>query len=297
MTLAVLASGRGSNLAALLDAFPGDVRLVISDKPDAAALDRAREAGITAAHVPFPKGGRATFEAQVQALLDTHGVTLVLLAGFMRLLSADFTGRWRGRILNIHPSLLPAFPGLHAQQQALDAGAAWSGCTVHFVDAGMDTGDIILQKRVPVLRSDTADTLAARILTAEHEAYPQAVRLVRAGLAFPRPTPDDLRAEFGDQAPPHASVRQVRAARLLQQWGRPEAVPAVLAGAPHPVAALALATDDLRLAWTTDAPLNERHATWADRAPLRARAQALHLAEEFDAAVHVTAHEWERTTL
>ncbi len=185
--MAVMASGRGSNLEALLKAFPhdnplGHIVLVISDRREALALQKAVEAQIEAEYVPWPKErGREQFERVASQLLRDHRIDLVLLAGFMRLLSPGFVQAWEGRILNIHPSLLPQFPGLHAQRQALEAGVSETGCTVHFVDAGMDTGPIVLQRRVPVLPGDTAETLAARILEQEHLAYPEAVRRVLKG--------------------------------------------------------------------------------------------------------------------
>lgn len=184
--LAVFASGRGSNLAALLAAFPagdpvGSVALVLSDKPGAEALERAARAGVEAACVPWTS--RSAFERRARALLQARAIDLVCLAGFMRILSPGFTARYRGRILNVHPSLLPSFPGLHAQRQALAAGARESGCSVHFVDAGVDTGPVIAQRRVPVLPGDTEASLSARILAEEHLAYPEAVRQVLAGAA------------------------------------------------------------------------------------------------------------------
>ncbi|RIH85935.1 Phosphoribosylglycinamide formyltransferase [Meiothermus luteus] len=190
--LAVLASGRGSNLEALLRAFPpedalGQVVLVISDRRGAPALQKAARAGVEAEYLPWPKGegGRACFEEAAGQLLRERRIDLVLLAGFMRILSPQFVDQWAGRILNIHPSLLPAFPGLHAQRQALQAGVRETGCTVHFVDAGVDTGPIILQRRVPVLPGDTEETLSARILEQEHLAYPEAVRRVLRGEVQP----------------------------------------------------------------------------------------------------------------
>lgn len=193
--IAVMASGRGSNLEALLKAFPhdnplGHIVLVISDRREALALQKAVEAQVEAEYVPWPKSrdqgvayttGREQFERVAGQLLHEHRIDLILLAGFMRLLSPAFVRAWQGRILNIHPSLLPQFPGLHAQRQALEAGVSESGCTVHFVDEGMDTGPIILQRRVPVLPGDTEETLAARILKQEHLAYPEAVRKVLQG--------------------------------------------------------------------------------------------------------------------
>ncbi len=197
--LAVLASGRGSNLASLLDAFPaweapaegddaagqplGRVVLMVGNVPGAPALARARAAGVQARTIPWTReeGDRVTFERELQASLNDHGVDLICLAGFMRILSPAFTRRWAGRIVNVHPSLLPAFRGLHAQRQALQAGAATSGCTIHLVDAGVDTGRIVLQRRVPVLPGDDEATLAARILEQEHLAYPEAVRRLLRG--------------------------------------------------------------------------------------------------------------------
>lgn len=182
--LAVLASGRGSNLQALLTAFPpghelASVVLVVSNKAGAQALERARAAGVAAHHVAWPD--RTTFEAALGELLREAEVDLVCLAGFMRLLSPAFTAAWTGRLLNVHPSLLPAFPGLDAHGQALRAGVAETGCTVHMVDEGVDTGPVVLQRRVKVVEGDDAASLAARVLAAEHVAYPEAVRLVLRG--------------------------------------------------------------------------------------------------------------------
>lgn len=182
----VLASGRGSNFAAILErsregSIDVDVVVVISDVEDAAALDRARQAGVEALHIPPGEfRTRLTPEAESEycRALDERDVDVVVLAGFMRILHDSFLRRYRGRIINIHPSLLPSFPGLHAQRQAYEYGVKWSGCTVHFVDAGVDTGPIILQKAVPVLPDDTADSLASRILEQEHQAYPEALQLI-----------------------------------------------------------------------------------------------------------------------
>lgn len=184
--IAVMASGRGSNLEALLKAFPADnplgrIVLVISDKRQAPALQKALEAQVEAEYVPWPKSGREQFEQVAGQLLHDRQIDLILLAGFMHLLSPRFVQAWEGRILNIHPSLLPEFPGLKAQRRALEAGVSETGCTVHFVDAGMDTGPIVLQRRVPVLPGDTEETLSARILEQEHLAYPEAVRRVLKG--------------------------------------------------------------------------------------------------------------------
>lgn len=186
--IAVVASGRGSNLSSLMAAFPPDaadgrVVLVVSDKETAPALAKAREAGVEAAHVAWES--RERFEAELHALLEEREIDLVCLAGFMRLLSAGFVTRWEGRLLNVHPSLLPKHRGLHAHRQALAEGAKETGCSVHFVDAGMDTGEVVVQRRVPVLPDDDEETLAARVLREEHVAYPEAVRLVLSGEVAP----------------------------------------------------------------------------------------------------------------
>ena len=187
LVLGVLASGRGSNLQAILDAIaagrcPARVGVVVSDRASARALDRAHEAGIEAVHVdPQAYPDRAAFDAAVAAALVKHGVELVCLAGYMRLLSPPFVAAYAGRILNVHPSLLPAFPGLHAQRQALAHGAKVSGATIHLVDDGLDTGPIVLQAAVPVREGDTEARLSARILKAEHRLYPEAIRLYAEG--------------------------------------------------------------------------------------------------------------------
>ncbi len=176
-TIAVLASGRGSNLAALVAGFPGAVRLVIANNPGAAALDRARAAGIEAVaidHRPF-RGDRAAHEREIHAALEARGIGLVCLAGYMRRLTPLLVGAWAGRMLNIHPSLLPAFPGLDTHRRALAAGVAIHGCSVHLVTEGVDEGPILGQAAVPVLDSDTEETLAARVLAAEHVLYPAVV--------------------------------------------------------------------------------------------------------------------------
>jgi phosphoribosylglycinamide formyltransferase-1 len=193
--IGVLASGSGSNLQALLDGcaagrVDGTVALVLSNVPGARALDRARAAGAPAEVLPS-KGvtDRAAYDAAVAARLREHGVDLVCLAGYMRLVTPGFlrafgpTAASRGcpRVVNIHPALLPAFPGLHGARQALDAGVKLAGCTVHFVDEGTDTGPIIAQAAVPVLDGDTEATLAARILEQEHRLYPQAIQWIAQG--------------------------------------------------------------------------------------------------------------------
>lgn len=179
--LGVLASGRGSNLAAILDNInkgflPATVGVVISDQPGAYALERAREAGITACVIERKSFScKEDFEEAISAKLQEHGVELVVLAGFMRLLGERFVRCWPMKILNIHPALLPSFPGLDAQGQAWRYGAKVSGCTVHFVDEGMDTGPIVLQRAVEVADGDTEETLAAKILKEEHIAYSEAI--------------------------------------------------------------------------------------------------------------------------
>jgi phosphoribosylglycinamide formyltransferase 1 len=185
--LGVLISGRGSNMLALADAVrdgrvPGaEIAVVVSDRAEAAGLARARERGLDALAVPRRGRTRGEHEAEITAALRERAVSLVCLAGFMRLLSPAFIESFRGRILNVHPSLLPAFPGLDAQRQAVEHGVKVSGCTVHFVDETLDGGPVVTQRAVPLLDSDTPDTLAARILVEEHRAYAEAVALVVSG--------------------------------------------------------------------------------------------------------------------
>jgi len=188
LRVGALVSGRGSNLQALLDAsarpdYPAEVVVVISDRERAAALDRARGAGIEALYVnPKDFADREAFDLALVRELSARRVGLVCCAGFMRILSPAFTRAFAGRAMNIHPSLLPSFPGLHAQRQALDQGVKVAGATVHFLDDGVvDTGPIILQSTVPVQADDTEDTLAAQILAEEHRLYPEAVRLFAEG--------------------------------------------------------------------------------------------------------------------
>lgn len=183
---AILISGRGSNMAALIDAarnpdFPAEIALVLSNRATAGGLEHARSAGIATATVSYKAAGAAAAEAEMTALLEAHGIELVCLAGYMRLLSAEFVARWRDRLINIHPSLLPLFPGLDTHARALAAGVRLHGCTVHFVRHEMDTGPIIGQAAVPVIAGDTPDTLAARVLGAEHVLYPKALALVATG--------------------------------------------------------------------------------------------------------------------
>lgn len=187
LAVGVLASGRGSNLKALLDAcatpgYPARVAVVVSDREQAEALERAAVAGVPGIFMnPKDFGDRTAYDAAVVDRLREHGVGLVCLAGFMRLLSPGFVRAFHGRILNIHPSLLPAFPGLHAQRHALDHGVKVAGATVHFVDEGLDSGPIVLQAVVQVQPGDTEATLSSRILAVEHRLYPAAVRLFAEG--------------------------------------------------------------------------------------------------------------------
>ena len=186
--VAVLISGRGSNMAALIEAakdvsYPAEIALVVSNRPEAAGLARAEAMGVATAVVDHRPHGvdRAAFEWRLQAILDEHRVQLVCLGGFMRLFTAEFALHWQGRMLNIHPSLLPSFPGLDPHGQALRAGVKISGATVHFVVPETDAGPIVAQAAVPVLGDDDAETLAARVLVAEHRLYPMALALVAAG--------------------------------------------------------------------------------------------------------------------
>lgn len=186
--VAILISGRGSNMAALIQAamasnFPAEISVVISNRADAGGLERARASGIQTVTIESKPFGndRAGFEAALQAALDEHRVELICLGGFMRLLTAEFVQRWYGRMLNIHPSLLPAFPGLDPHGKALGAGVKISGATVHFVIPETDAGPILMQGAVAVRDGDTPDTLARRILSIEHRIYPDALRLLASG--------------------------------------------------------------------------------------------------------------------
>jgi phosphoribosylglycinamide formyltransferase-1 len=185
--IGVLLSGRGSNFLALADSIEAgripdaEIAIVISNREDAAGLVRAAERGIPARVIPSKGVEREAYDRLVVAALREARVDLVCLAGFMRLLSPHFIAAFRGRILNIHPSLLPAFPGLEAQRQPLDYVVKFSGCTVHFVDENLDAGPIVIQAVVPVEPGDTEEILAARILKAEHRIYTEAVRLVLSG--------------------------------------------------------------------------------------------------------------------
>lgn len=185
---AILISGRGSNMAALLDAaadpaYPAEIALVLSNRADAAGLARAARAGIPTAVVESRRFGkdRTGFEAAMEAELAAHDIALIALAGFMRVLTEGFTQRWEGRMLNIHPSLLPAFPGLDTHARALAAGVRLHGCTVHLVTPGVDEGPIVAQAAVPVLAGDTEEALARRVLAEEHRLYPTALGWLASG--------------------------------------------------------------------------------------------------------------------
>jgi phosphoribosylglycinamide formyltransferase-1 len=186
--VAVLISGRGSNMAALIEAakdpaYPAEVSLVLSNVPDAGGLEVAKASRVPTQvvdHKPFGKD-RAAFERALQAVLEKHEIEIVCLAGFMRILTGDFVGKWQGRMLNIHPALLPHFKGLDTHRRALEAKAKQHGATVHFVMPEMDSGPIILQEAVEVRPDDTEATLAARVLAVEHRIYPQALKMLAEG--------------------------------------------------------------------------------------------------------------------
>jgi len=186
---AILISGRGSNMGSLIEAarapdYPAEIVLVISNRPAAPGLERAQTQGVETLVIDHTEyASREAFDAAIEQALVADGIELVCQAGFMRIQSAGFAQRWLGRQLNIHPSLLPSFKGLHPQQQALDAGVRISGCTVHFVTPELDAGPILAQAAVPVLEGDTAATLETRILAVEHQLYPHALRLVASGAA------------------------------------------------------------------------------------------------------------------
>jgi phosphoribosylglycinamide formyltransferase-1 len=186
--VAILISGRGSNMAALIESakasdFPAEIAVVVSNRTDAGGLEKAKASGIPTAVIeskPFGKD-RAAFELALEAVLSDHRVELICLAGFMRLFTAEFVQRWYGKMLNIHPSLLPSFPGLDPHGQAINAGVKISGATVHFVIPETDAGPIVMQGAVVVRDDDTAETLSARILEVEHRIYPEALRLLASG--------------------------------------------------------------------------------------------------------------------
>jgi phosphoribosylglycinamide formyltransferase 1 len=205
----VLISGRGSNLAALIkatqaDNYPAIIAGVVSNKVDAAGLSLARDAGIpTAVVAALPQQDRAAYDTQLQNAIDQFAPDLLILAGFMRILTPAFVDHYAGRIVNIHPSLLPSFPGLNTHQRALDAGLRLHGCTVHFVTAELDHGPIIAQVAVPVFSDDSVETLSARVLHEEHRIYPMAVRWFAEG----RLTIDGQRVLLTDDMNKTASLR------------------------------------------------------------------------------------------
>jgi len=184
--VAVLVSGRGSNLAALIQAaktpgYPAEIALVVSNVPGAGGLEIARLAGVANRIVPHQGLPRETFDARIDAALREANIDIVCEAGFMRIHGEAFARAWAGRILNIHPSLLPAFPGTRVHEQVLAAGVKETGCTLHFLTPELDSGPIVLQAKVPVLAGDTVETLSARVLAEEHRLYPEALRLVAEG--------------------------------------------------------------------------------------------------------------------
>ena len=184
LKIAILISGRGTNMEAILNAakvesFPAEPVLVLSNRPDAGGLNTATAAGLSAVsvdHKPYGKD-REAFERAMHAILVKHEIEMVVLAGFMRILTPWFVTQWQGRMINIHPSLLPKYPGLHTHQRAIDAGDAEAGCSVHWVTEGVDEGDVIARSSVAILPGDSAETLAERVLIAEHSLYPDAVAL------------------------------------------------------------------------------------------------------------------------
>lgn len=209
LRLAVLVSGRGSNLQSLIDAtadpaYPAKIALVISDVPDAFALERARKAGLEAIAVERKDfTSRTAFDSAMTRRIEAAGAQLVCLAGFMRILGDGFVAHWKDRLINIHPSLLPAYKGLHVHERVIEDGARFSGCTVHFVRPEMDSGPVVVQAAVPVHADDDAGALAARVLAEEHRIYPLAVRLIAEG----RVRIVDERAEIdGATAPPGALI-------------------------------------------------------------------------------------------
>lgn len=205
-SVVILISGRGSNMRSIVDAgLPADIRTVISNRPDAAGLAYARDRGIATEvvdHTAYPD--RAAFDAALAACIDRHAPDLVVLAGFMRILTPGFVEHYCGRMINIHPSLLPAFTGLHTHRRAIEAGCRVAGVTVHFVTGELDGGPIIAQAAVPVLAGDTETTLAARVLVQEHLLYPQVVRWFIDGRLALREGRAVLR---GDAAPDSAALR------------------------------------------------------------------------------------------
>jgi phosphoribosylglycinamide formyltransferase-1 len=211
---AILISGRGSNMQSLVRAmaepgFPAEPAVVVSNRPEALGLSWAESQGIPAIAIDHREfATRMAFEARLHQTLLEYGTELICNAGFMRLLTGGFVDRWKDRQLNIHPSLLPSFPGLHTHQRALEAGVMITGCTVHFVRLEMDSGPIIAQAAVPVVPGDTEDTLAARVLEAEHKLYPLALRLVASGAV--RVENETLELTAGVEVPPPLYVPSLR---------------------------------------------------------------------------------------
>jgi phosphoribosylglycinamide formyltransferase-1 len=211
---AILISGRGSNMQSLVRAmaepgFPAEPAGVVSNRPEALGLSWAESQGIPAIAIDHREfATRMAFEARLHQTLLEYGTELICNAGFMRLLTGGFVDRWKDRQLNIHPSLLPSFPGLHTHQRALEAGVMITGCTVHFVRLEMDSGPIIAQAAVPVVPGDTEDTLAARVLEAEHKLYPLALRLVASGAV--RVENETLELTAGVEVPPPLYVPSLR---------------------------------------------------------------------------------------
>lgn len=189
LRLAVMISGSGTNLQALIDAcsepdYPAEIKVVISNRPAAKGLDRARSAGIKAIAIDHKEfENRETFEDAIHECLKEHDTQLVCLAGFMRILNADFVNRWRDRMINIHPSLLPSYKGLHTHERAIEDGVRFGGCTIHYVRPEMDNGPILMQAAVPISADETPETLAGKILIYEHRMYPEAVRMIAEGRA------------------------------------------------------------------------------------------------------------------
>ncbi|MBV9219870.1 MAG: phosphoribosylglycinamide formyltransferase [Methylobacteriaceae bacterium] len=212
---AIFISGRGSNMGSLIGAardpdFPAEIALVLSNRPEAEGLSVAKAAGIATAAIDHRiYAGRAAFEGSCQAMLDIHRIDLICLAGFMRMLTPAFVEHWRERMINVHPALLPAYPGLNTHARALADGVKIHGCTVHYVVPEMDAGPIIAQAAVAVLDADTSETLAARVLAQEHVLYPTALRLVASGAA--RIEGNHVRLEGTGEAPQPLLVPAPRA--------------------------------------------------------------------------------------
>ena len=214
---AVLISGRGTNMSALVGAasnpsFPAEIVLVVADNPEAAGLEKARDAGVKTATVDRRSfGNRMTFETALQTQLEAARAELVCLAGFMRVLSADFVANWLGRMINIHPSILPSFRGVDTHRRALEAGVKLHGCSVHFVEADVDAGPIIVQAAIPVLAGDTPATLSDRLLPVEHRVFPMALSLLAS---------DAIQVD-GDQVRIDGSPRQETAPLIVPDFGHP----------------------------------------------------------------------------